>query len=328
MVDTELIAVTGANGFLGTHIVEQLLASGTKTKAIVRSKQSASALEAKHSTHVQSKLLEFAFVPDISTHGPVYDEAFHGVTGLIHTASPIFELGGKTKDKEAAFLKPAIFGALNAMEAAHRTPSIKKVVFTSSVVAATPPEGKGTISNTYFPPTTYEQAANFEQDRDTYGASKTLAEKAVWDFVKKNNPKFEFTTMLIGLLIGNNISGKSENTGSNSIAVLMVKAPQSFISFPLITVQDAAAAHISALKPSKTDGKRILVVEKIVFSRDAVQLAKDNVSDFPAGALLPLPESGQYLDVDKEQIKQAEQLLDLTFTRVDDAYVKLLRDNV
>lgn len=134
--------------------------------------------------------------------------------------------------------------------------------------------------------------------------------------------------MLVGLLIGSNISGKCESFGSNGLALLLAKAPQHVVSFPLVTVQDTAAAHISALKQSKTNGKRVLVLEKLFFSHDAVQIAKDKVPDLLAGPLQPHPEPGQYVGVEPEQIKQDEHLLGLQFESVDDTYVQLLRDNV
>lgn len=96
--------------------------------------------------YVDSKLLHFAFVPDITADEHVYDKAFHGVTALIHTASPIYQPGQKTDDPEGQFYTPAIQGAVNAFKAAARYPSIKRVVLTSSVVTAYPDAPYGELS--------------------------------------------------------------------------------------------------------------------------------------------------------------------------------------
>jgi nucleoside-diphosphate-sugar epimerase len=326
IMSTEFIAVTGANGFLGSHVVDQLLSQKTKTRAIVRSSASADILRQVYADQVSSGLLEFAYVPDISAEtSNVYDEAFVGVTGLIHTASPIFQLGGITEDREARYLKPAINGALNALRAANRSNTIKKVLLTSSVTAATPPGGIGEIMSDYYPPITYEEALKLDDDRTMYSASKVLAEKAAWDLIKKENPKFSLTALLVGLILGPNIQGKSDPTGSNGIYLAMAKKPELFVSFPSITVQDAAAAHISALRRSETNAKRLMVIEKIFFANDAIRIAKEQVHDFPAGSKQGTPEKGKYLDAHPQQ---DTKLLHLSFRGTDEAFAQLLRDNV
>jgi nucleoside-diphosphate-sugar epimerase len=324
-MSTEFVAVTGANGFLGSHVVDQLLSAKIKTRAIVRSPASASTLVEKYADQVQQGLLELAYVADITADANVYDAAFVNITGLIHTASPIFQLGGSTQDREARYLKPAISGAINAVEAAHRSSTITKVVLTSSVAAATPPGGIGEIKSDFFPSTTYEEAAKFDDDRATYAASKVLAEKAVWNFMQEKKPKFTLTSLLVGLILGPSIQGRSDPTGSNGIYLAMAKKPAMFVSFPSITVQDAAAAHISALHRSQTNGKRVMVVEKIFFTSDAVNIAKDKVPQYPSGAEQANPKKGAYLEAHPQKDME---LLGLTFNHTDEAFAQLLRDNV
>lgn len=323
----ELIAVTGANGFLGVHIVDQLLRAKVHTRAIVRSESSADQLRKLYKDEIDNGLLVFAFVPDIATRGPVYDQAFKGITGLIHTASPVFQNPTNSSPNiEEKFLKPAINGALNAVEAAHRTSSVKKVVLTASVVSAGPILTVGPIDHDFYDPITYEEAKSLPDDQKAYGASKTLAEKAVWQFYKANNPSYTLTTLNAGLIIGSNLTGKSVDTGSNGLALLLLKAPQAVSSFPTITVQDAAAAHINALRGSQTDGKRLILVEKIFFAKDAIALAKKYVHSFPIGTdeEISYPEEGTY-----RTVKQPEDLEVLELkpgNRTEDAFVKLLRE--
>ena len=66
VLEYEVCAVTGANGFLGFHIVSQLLEKNIRTVAIVRSENSAKRLKEVFSQQVETSLLKFAYVPDIS----------------------------------------------------------------------------------------------------------------------------------------------------------------------------------------------------------------------------------------------------------------------
>lgn len=131
----EVCAVTGANGFLGFHIVSQLLEKHIKTIAIIRSEKSSERLQHVFAKHVQSKLLTFAYVPDISQLNEAYTEAFKGVSFVIHTASPIFQLDQKSDTPSRDFYDPAINGALNAVTSAAKHKTVKSVIITGSVVA-------------------------------------------------------------------------------------------------------------------------------------------------------------------------------------------------
>lgn len=100
-------------------------------------------------------------------------KACEGSTYIVHTASP-FPLD-KPKDPENELYKPAVNGTMSVMKAAQAN-KVKRVVITSSVVAIY--ETKDKLTKHTFTPedwTDIESAA-------PYPKSKTMAERAAWDF--------------------------------------------------------------------------------------------------------------------------------------------------
>ena len=98
------VAVTGANGFIGSHITKQLLAKGYRVRAIVRDPSNASKV-AHLKTFPHSENLELA-------KGELKEEdyrvAFAGVQAVVHTATP-YLYSAPDPDKE--IVQPAIEGA-------------------------------------------------------------------------------------------------------------------------------------------------------------------------------------------------------------------------
>ena len=76
---SKLVLVTGPNGYLGTHVVAQLLQQGYKVRAAVRSQTTADKMLNVHAKHGDS--LTITIVPDITTEG-AFDEAVKGVNGV------------------------------------------------------------------------------------------------------------------------------------------------------------------------------------------------------------------------------------------------------
>jgi nucleoside-diphosphate-sugar epimerase len=128
------ILLTGANGFVGSHILSQLLTSGHSVRAIVRSQSKALKIAADFPIYSLPQL-DFGIVPDITTPG-AFNEAVKSTPPfdiLIHTASPF--LYGAVSDN-SQFLDPAIKGTLEVLKAVKEfAPSVKRVVLTSSCAA-------------------------------------------------------------------------------------------------------------------------------------------------------------------------------------------------
>jgi nucleoside-diphosphate-sugar epimerase len=127
----QTIPVTGASGFVASHIIKTFLERGYDVRGTVRSESSANTIKKTVSQYADR--LSFITVPDIGS-DDAFNEAIKGVSGILHTASP-FILA--PKDNECDLLNPAVKGTTtNVLDAAEKyNPDISRVVVTSSFAA-------------------------------------------------------------------------------------------------------------------------------------------------------------------------------------------------
>ena len=132
MSSSPVTFITGATGFIGSHVVKNALASGTRVRLSVRKEEQTQTLKQLFSA--EPSQLEFVVIPDISN-----PEAFKGklddVEHVLHLASP---MPGKGEDFKSDYLKPAVEGTVSILKAAKASSSVKRVVVTSSVLAVIP----------------------------------------------------------------------------------------------------------------------------------------------------------------------------------------------
>ena len=116
------VLVTGATGFIGAHVVDNLLRRGIKVRAATRSLKKGEQLRAARPQY--SSLLDIVQVGDFSdAETPSLAEAVKGVTGVIHVASPF---SYSTTDNEKELILPAIAGVRAILEAAEQEKSVKR----------------------------------------------------------------------------------------------------------------------------------------------------------------------------------------------------------
>ena len=82
--------MTGATGFIGSHIVSQLLAKNIKVRAVVRS-----ATKVKTIFPDAGSQLEIVELPSLLED---HTEALKGVSAVIHTAFPAFFKGATSEE--------------------------------------------------------------------------------------------------------------------------------------------------------------------------------------------------------------------------------------
>ncbi|MEL0194829.1 MAG: NAD-dependent epimerase/dehydratase family protein, partial [Acidimicrobiaceae bacterium] len=162
------VLVTGASGFIAKHIVRELLDNGYVVRASTRSNHRRDELDALFPDagleHVTLDL----------NHDEGWADALADVDVLMHTASPF---PGEQPDDPEDLIRPAVDGTLRALEAA-RAAGVNRVILTSSVAAV--------LHDPAASPTATINESNWtdpEGERvSAYEASKTLAERAAWDF--------------------------------------------------------------------------------------------------------------------------------------------------
>ena len=261
----EKVLVTGATGFIGLHCIQQLLQQGYAVNGTLRSMQRESEVREsleKHNT--SSENLSLFPVDLMSDEG--WDQAMENCDYLLHVASP-FVLSNET---EEFFVKPAVEGALRALKFADKH-NIKKVVLTSSFAAV----GDTFDGTTSFNETHWSDTSN---DKMTfYSKSKTLAEKAAWDYVQENNVSFPLTVINPVGVLGPSLS---DDVGiSNSMILRMLNGSMpalAKIHIGIVDVRDVAKAHILAMKNDQSNGERFIVSEKEMWMSDIANVLNAN----------------------------------------------------
>ncbi|KAG6832863.1 hypothetical protein H0H87_012795 [Tephrocybe sp. NHM501043] len=285
-----LIFVTGSSGFLGSHIVLQLLKNGYSVRAAVREPRVA---EITKNYEKFGDKFHVVAVSDIAT--DQFPDALKGVDALIHTATSQPE-----RYSSEAVLSSAIDGTLNVIRQAEKA-GIKKIVFTSSIVTVVNPNYTFTDQDWY---TANKEEALKTNPYETYLSAKTLAEKEVWAFGEAH-PHLDITTFNPPYIYGPLAETFTIPTGnytalSTDIYIYRFLSPDGGVTMSALAhadVRDIARAHILALSapPTSTVGrKRILIASPHGFDPKATleliadrrpelkaRLAKKISYDFP-----------------------------------------------
>jgi len=247
------VVVTGASGFIAKYVIAELLARGYPVRGTLRDLAKADAVRA-------SVARAGADPARLTFHGAdlMRDDGWDGVMdearAVIHTASP-FPV--QQPDNAEDVIGPAREGTLRVLVAAQRT-GIARVVLTSSTVAVM-------YATTYTPGYVFTEADFTDDTRDgltPYIQSKTLAEKAAWNFVKSKAGAPELAVINPAFVQGPALDG--DLSTSHELMRLMAEGryPASpKIIFPVCDVRDVATAHVEAMIRTEAAGQRFIIAE-------------------------------------------------------------------
>ena len=246
-IKQEKVLVTGASGYIALHCISELLNEGYKVKGSLRDLGKESQVRESISSELAETNLKFCNLDLLKDEG--WDEAASDCDYLIHIASPF--IIQEPKD-ENILIEPALKGTLRALNSAKNS-NIKKVVLTSSMASIAYGHSKEICSNSDWTDLTKFSGA--------YIKSKTLAEKAAWEFVKEESDKlFSLTTihpgMVFGPLLNDDIEGASASLINNLITGKFPALPDLY--FTVVDVRDVAKLHVQSLKNRGSDNKRII----------------------------------------------------------------------
>jgi nucleoside-diphosphate-sugar epimerase len=335
---SQRVLLTGANGFLGSHILSELLNNGFFVRSVVRSQAKADQI-VRDFPSFKSKM-DFGIVPDMTVPG-AFNEVVKSTPpfdAILHQASPFFfaSIGNN-----AEFLDPAVKGTTEILKAvkAH-APEVKRVIYTSSCAAvlnfsapvATSPQKVYTEDDWY--PITYDEALEGNK-ADAYRASKKFAELAAWNFVKEEKPNFDLVSLNPPMIYGplrHTVSNVKDINESN--ARIYSNFVNSSKDAPLppngvhiyVDVRDLAVAHVKAVTIPEAGGQRIIVSSKSISSQDISDILRKNFPELeertPIGkpGTDSLPE-GAYT-ISNEKVKK---ILGLDFRTDEECFVELGR---
>lgn len=227
-------------------------------------------------------------------------KAVENCTGVLHLASPFkFAVDNYVDD----LLTPALKGTEAIMEAAHKSPSVQRVVLTSSFAAVYDAslglQPDKVLTEQDFSPLTWEDGAATKDPAVAYRASKTVAERAAWEFMEKHQPRFDLCvlcpTMVFGPLY---LSGMVENLSdlnfSNQlIAKLMDSSAIPPTKNPVwVDVRDLAEYHVLALAELKASNERFLISAGDYDNQEIADILRENLGEEDA-KLVPLGVPGE-----------------------------------
>jgi dihydroflavonol-4-reductase len=258
------VLVTGGSGYIAGFCIRQLIAEGWDVRATVRSLKRES--EVRGWLEVPAERLRFIEADLVSDAG--WADAVQGADYVLHVASPIPTTTPKNDDE---LVIPARDGALRVLRAA-KAANVKRVVMTSSTAAVT----YGVSGERYAPFTEADWTDPTHKDTSPYVRSKTIAERAAWDWVSGEGRGLELATInpgaVLGPVLGNDFSASIEIV-KKILEGSLPMLPN--LGFPLIDVRDVADAHVKAMTAPGAPGQRFLVAGDFWWFKDiAAHLVK------------------------------------------------------
>ena len=254
------VLVTGATGYVAGWLVRRLLDAGAIVHGTVRDPSDKDKvgylLEMAGNAPGSIKL----FQADLLQPGS-FDQAMQGCEVVFHTASP-FLPSWKVQDPQKAFVEPALKGTKNVLESANRTPSVTRVVLTSSTAAvAAGPADPATTPGGIITEACWNTTSSLENGGYLY--SKVVAERAAWEAAKAQD-RWRLVVINPGFVLG---PGVGPSHTSASFDMLKNVGDGSFeqqvppIQVGMVDVRDVAEAHFRAGFLPDAQGRHIVTDE-------------------------------------------------------------------
>ena len=247
---TAPVMVTGATGYVAGWLVKTLLDRGHIVHAAVRDPENGEKLQYLNALAAGAPGSIRYFKADLMESGS-YADAMEGCELIFHTASPFTT---HVTDPVKELIDPAKLGTRNVLEQANATPSVKRVVVTSSCAAIygdnadlqKTPDGVFTeeIWNT-----------SSSVEHQPYSYSKTLAEREAWE-VCGEQERWDLVTVNPSLVMGPGVNPCGTSESFNIIKRFgdgTLKAGVPRMGLGVVDVRDLAEAHYRAgFKPTAT----------------------------------------------------------------------------
>ena len=258
------VLVTGASGFIASHIVQQLLEGGYRVRGTVRDPDKTRAEGHLTGLPGASERLEFA-AADLLTPG-AFDDAVRDCEYAIHTASPyVIDVADPQRD----LVDPAVRGTISLLESCQKNDSLRRVVLTSSVAAITD-QADGHLN------TESDWNTRSSLTRNPYYYSKTLAEQAAWQFMEAAKPGFHMVVINPFFVIGPSLVPGINTSHTSFIGLTNGRIPVVLaLQWPLVDVRDVARAHIVAMENPAAGGRYIVAAEARTM-RQVIELLRAN----------------------------------------------------
>lgn len=248
----QTVLVTGGSGFIGSHIILQLLAAGYQVRTTIRNLKREGDVRAMLKVGGADAGNRVSFFAADLENDSGWPEAVAGCDYVLHVASPLPPSVPKNEDE---LIVPAREGTLRVLRAS-RYAGVKRMVLTSSFAAI----GYGhKVRETPFTEADWTDPNG--GDVAPYTKSKTLAERAAWDFLARQGGSLELSAVnpvaVFGPVLGPDYSA-SILLVQKMLDGAMPGAPQLY--FGAVDVRDVADLHLRAMTHPAAKGERFLAV--------------------------------------------------------------------
>lgn len=246
------VLLTGVTGFLGSHTTIQLLNKDFDVIGTLRSKDRINSIRetiGKYSPNIHNLTFAEAELSDEE----IWLNLTKDVDYVLHIASPFpRELPKHEKD----LIEPAKRGTLNILKAATAN-NVKRVVMVSALGTITYGKTKEELSRV-FDEDDWTDESNLK-DTTAYYRSKTIAEKAAWDFLEEEQSKLEFTTICPAAILGPVIDNDYGTSANIIIGLLNGSLPAlPKIEFDIVDVRSVADLLIKAMEMPQAANNRYI----------------------------------------------------------------------
>ncbi|UNI20278.1 Methylglyoxal reductase (NADPH) [Purpureocillium takamizusanense] len=258
----------------------------------------------------------------------------------MHTASPFHF---RWTDAQTELIDPALVGTTSILRAVHRlAPSVRRVVVTSSFAAVLTEALLGDPGTTFdessWNPSTIADVHS--SPATAYRVSKTLAERAAWDFVARERPAFDLATvcppMVYGPLApGGGVASLDAVNTSNERFVAMCRgawaaggAPDTGLVTIWVDVRDVARAHVLAMEKPDAGGRRLFPVGGRFSNRRLVDIVRERFPEYadrlpgpdvPGGGAPPADKNFKYNN------DETVRVLGIQWTSLEDSVEGVVR---
>ncbi|HEY4453112.1 MAG TPA: aldehyde reductase [Pseudonocardiaceae bacterium] len=262
MTTSELVVVTGSSGFVGAHTIVRLLNAGYQVRTTVRSSRREADVRAmvkEGGADAALSVVEADLTADAG-----WAEALAGSDAVLHVASPFPATDPENEDD---LIIPAREGTLRVLRTA-RAAGVRRAVVTSSFAAI----GYGHPGKGPFTEADWTDLAG--DDVTAYIKSKTLAERAAWDFVASDEGRgLELSVVnpvgIFGPVLGADYASSVELIGQ----ILTGALPGTpAMQFGIVDVRDVADLLVRVLRSPEAIGERFLATSGEVLTTEEIAL--------------------------------------------------------
>jgi nucleoside-diphosphate-sugar epimerase len=266
--EPKTVLVTGVSGFLGSWCAIELLRRGHQVRATVRDLAREPRVRASVGSQVDPGDRLELFAADL-TEDDGWDEAARGCDFVLHVASPFPPKQPKDPDE---LIVPARDGTLRVLRAAFAA-GAERVVVTSSVAAI----GGGAKAEE---PLTEEDWTDLGNPQlSPYVRSKTVAERAAWDFAEEAGERDRLAVVNPGAILGPALD-EDRSFSLQAIERLLNGMPGvPRIGFSWVDVRDVADLEIRAMTAPEAGGQRLIAVGEFAWMAEVAEIIRARLGE-------------------------------------------------